>query len=79
MEVYRGFPVKDLQRIFNKIKNKDDWKEPIAVAVPVKEASKYCAAIAFFTATDCEIQRTQLPDYVVLFSIGYRMGPAGDH
>jgi hypothetical protein len=70
-----------LQTAFNQICDEQDWKAPIDATVPWEAANVYMDAISHMTATTakCEQVRIDGQVYARLTSIGYRMGPAGDH
>lgn len=70
-----------LQFAFNQICDKQDWKGPIDCLVPWEAASTYVEAIKWMTATSPECKHVihSGQSYARLTSVGYRMGPAGDH
>lgn len=70
-----------LRTAFSQICDPDDWKAPIDCIVPWASASLYVQAITFMTATNpaCKHVIVKGYDCAHLTSIGYRMGPAGDH
>jgi len=77
---------KEMNRLFNEVRNDSDWRAPIAAWVNAFEAEKYIAAIEYFTATKAKIverrfnsRRGDAGTMVRLVSEGYRNGPAGDH
>ena len=75
--VFDGYRLDELQRAFDAVADPTDWRNPIAARVSLARRDVTLAAIEFYTATkatvafrgrDCLVQ-----------SVGYRMGPAGDH
>ena len=77
------FTVAQLREMFNEIADPKDWRAPIDVNLPGEKILMACAAIEYFTATepavDSVFDATGKVDYGFVSSIGYRMGPAGDH
>lgn len=69
----------ELEAAFNLVANPDDWKAPIYKILPNMgtDVRLIRAAICHFTATIPQIKFGY--DTVVVSSIGYRAGPAGDH
>lgn len=70
-----------LQTAFNQICDPQDWKGPIDCVVPWEAASVYIEAIKYMTATTpvSHVEQMDGQLYAHLTSVGYRMGPAGDH
>lgn len=67
-----------LEAAFNAVQNKVDWKSPISAIITEAKVDVTIEAIEFFTGTKSTL--TKLGDGLVLIqSIGYRAGPAGDH
>jgi hypothetical protein len=74
--------VKLMSETFDKVKNKADWKAPIKVEIQAEDVLLVVQSIAWFTATDCKISMLGYNSFdktVIIESIGYRTGPAGDH
>lgn len=63
---------------FENVQCHKDWKNPIKATVPEGDLQHYVDAIRFFTATDTTVEPS-VPGYVEISSVGYRLGPAGDH
>ena len=71
-----------MQFAFNQVCDPADLKGPIDAMVPWDQANVYMQAITFMTATEPTCERVVGSDrrtYAHLKSVGYRMGPAGDH
>lgn len=70
-----------LRAAFNQVCDPADWKNPVDCIVPWASASVYTEAIAFMTATTPICRHTIVKGYdcARISSVGYRMGPAGDH
>lgn len=76
-----GYDIEDLEEAFSAVADPDDWKAPIESKISIHDLPVTVAAIKFYTAT--------VPTYRfdsegnsgkwIIESIGYRMGPAGDH
>ena len=67
---------------FKMVQNPLDWKAPICASVKGEWVALVVEAIKHFTATVPTITMRQTPAAGITFlveSIGYRMGPAGDH
>lgn len=74
-----GYDPEFLEAIFSRIQDPEDWKNPIAASVPGEMVSVVVAAIKFYTATVPSVTlNTRTMEYTIE-SVGYRMGPAGDH
>ncbi|MGA2260812.1 MAG: hypothetical protein ABSH28_05180 [Acidobacteriota bacterium] len=76
---FKGFRVSDLRILFEKISDPADWRSPIAVTVSGESVLAVCAAIEYFTATTPKVGLDTVTMRYLIESIGYRMGPAGDH
>lgn len=66
---------------FDQICDPADWKGPINALVPWEAASVYVDAVKYMTATE-PMGRHVVKEgvsYCHITSVGYRMGPAGDH
>ena len=74
-----GYTYKELSEIFDKIANSEDWKAPILVSCPGESVIAICEAIKFFTATVPQVTLNPEKMVYVIYSEGYRNGPAGDH
>jgi hypothetical protein len=69
---------KKMSDAFDSVCDPNYWKGPIKAVVPKDKASLVVDAIWFFTAT-CEEPVDNGDGTVTITSIGYAMGPAGDH
>jgi len=76
---YKGYRVKDLEKVFNRLTDPDDWKAPIATRMPGELVNIAVAAIEFYTATVPQIAVDLTTMTYLVTSEGYRAGPAGDH
>lgn len=89
--VYAGFTQQQLQDAWDKIRDKEDWKNQVTAPVAIADLSVTVAAVEFFTATRCVISArpsvmgdsydaSNDPEgCYYLWAAGYRNGPAGDH
>ena len=70
-----------LSQAFDAICDPADWKAPIAAWVSGEGVNLAVAAIQHFTATTPSVAAclNQAPIRYLIESVGYRMGPAGDH
>lgn len=70
-----------LRVAFDQICDPTDWRGPIDALVPWDSANIYVQAVRYMTATVCECRQVKKGGeiYAHLTSVGYRMGPAGDH
>lgn len=76
--VVDGFKVGDMRAMFNRITNPKDWRSPIRAWITQADLRLAERAVEYFTATELTVVRMP-EDQVPVRSIGYRMGPAGDH
>lgn len=74
-----GYDPELLEAIFANIQDPEDWKNPISVSVPGEMVSVAVAAIKFYTATVPTVSLNVGTMEYLIESVGYRMGPAGDH
>lgn len=77
--VHRGFSKTQLDAAFSVVANRADWKAQIAAVVEAASLSVTLAAIEFFTATEGKAELLANTGRYYVTSVGYRMGPAGDH
>jgi hypothetical protein len=85
-EVFDGFPVEELRRLFATICDPADWRGPTRTVVRAGPDSarllrKIRAAVAFMTATSIEIREIVENGHLTAYEVsspGYRQGPAGD-
>lgn len=71
-----------LRTAFDQICDKNDWKAPINARVPWGAANVYMDAVTYMTAAPVEcrmITQDGGQAFAHITSVGYRMGPAGDH
>jgi hypothetical protein len=69
----------ELDAIFSKLHDQNDWKAPIAVWCQGEAIMGICEAIRFFTATEPKVELNVGSMQYLITSEGYRAGPAGDH
>lgn len=74
-KVYKDYTQDQLEAAFNKVSNPKDWKDEINAIIDCSEIDVTVAAIEFFTATKVNVLST--PTQTAIYSVGYRMGPAG--
>jgi len=71
----------ELLKAFNEVVEGQDWRDPICFVI--KDGKDFCLyrkAIENYTATNPLIKPSdQDPKQLIIFSEGYRLGPAGDH
>jgi len=84
IEIYDGYTKEELSSAFDSVKDASDWRSPIRADVPSSKIDVVVAAIRYYTATDPEVSPSVAfgrtwPDRFNISSVGYRMGPAGDH
>ena len=68
-----------LRAVFHVVCDKKDWKAPIRCIVHKDTAPVVQRAVEFMTATTCDVTTADDTGHVLVTSIGYRRGPAGDH
>jgi hypothetical protein len=68
-----------LRAAFSNVCNKDDWKAPINVLVPLRLVGLYQDAIEFMTGVKPTCWLTSDDSTIRLTCVGYRNGPCGDH
>lgn len=77
---YRGgYLISELRAAFEEISDPEDYKGPIDAVIPASKFDLYKNAVIFFTATDFHMVRPVDSERVRVMSVGYRVGPAGDH
>lgn len=74
-----GYTRKQLKHVFDQVCNPADWKGPISAVMTGECVIAAVEAIEFFTATKAEVNLNVETMLYHVSSIGYRMGPAGDH
>ena len=79
-EIVGGFRVCDMEKVFNRMVDPKDWRAPINATIPYRLYDIAAAAVEFFTATTLEVVGSMpITGDLLVKSIGYRAGPAGDH
>lgn len=70
---WNGFDRDELQRAFDGVCDKDNWKNPIDAIVEVQDLSVVCSAIAFFAGgypnvsrETCQYYRVKSPGYYAI-------------
>lgn len=56
MNDYQGFHILDLGPAFDKVKDSEDWRNPIRAVVSAEDLGITIAAIEFFTGTDVIVE-----------------------
>lgn len=79
MENATRFSHEELTRAFNAVTDQDDWRGPISAWVNGEAVLLVVEAVKFFTATVPTVELNQQTMQYLISSVGYRMGPAGDH
>lgn len=74
-----SYTYQQLREAFEKVQNKEHWKNPIEAFIPVSDLDITDKAIRHFTGTDMMVGWTKNDGTIKIWSIGYRNGPAGDH
>jgi len=86
--VYMGYSQQQLRRAFEIVENSEDWRGPINCLVSLTVLHMMGVylrdidfAIRFYTGTIAEFYTNPHGDGDLwrIVSVGYRMGPAGDH
>jgi hypothetical protein len=67
-----------MEGAFHKVCNPKDWKASIRAIINEADRDLVRRAISFFTATDCAFTPSG-DGKLLVTSVGYRVGPAGDH
>lgn len=88
----KDFTIDELSSAFKSIQNITNWRDPIVSVIPEDKRKLVQAAVDYFTATEakfypvynpegnCIIPGNRIiPGFLIVTSIGYRLGPAGDH
>jgi len=73
-----GYTEEELKEAFEAVQDKDDWKAPIRALVAREDLPVTIKAIEHYTATSVYFDG-DYGNFVGIYSVGYRMGPAGDH
>ena len=76
-ELTFGHDVKDLERAFDMVKDKNDWKAPVDAWIRKRDKSIVADAIVFYTGCMPAVVETT-ETYCRIVADGYRMGPCGD-
>jgi hypothetical protein len=78
-----NYTQEQLEAAFQKVQNKEHWKNPINAYIKKDEQAITYAAIVHFTATEPNFYRTdsnpingEESDFVRVLAKGYRLGPA---
>ena len=71
----QNFTQTELDKAFTAVCNPNDWRDKIVAVVDSADLDITVAAIEHFTAT--EVHKSNRGNPVDIYSIGYRMGPAG--
>lgn len=86
MVSFGGFTYDALRTAFESVENKIHWKNPIVSIIPENKKELISVAIEFFTATEAKFSEIRnpetncvIPGFLIVTSVGYRNGPAGDH
>ena len=68
----------ELSKAFDQVKNREDWKGPIAAVIKAENYALYAAAVEFYTATPLVIQESSnvAAGSVYVKAEGYRAGQA---
>ena len=73
-----GFTRGQLKEAFEKVQNKEDWKDEVMGYCSAKDKILIREAVVFFTATEPRFTKIGRNSWRV-YAPGYRLGPAGDH
>jgi len=73
-----GYTEQALKEAFEAVQDKDDWKAPIRALVAREDLGVTIKAIEHYTATNV-YSDGDYGNFVGVYSVGYRNGPAGDH
>lgn len=69
-----------LRAAIDKVTNPNDWRGKIDAVVHLDEVHLVNEAVIFFTATKPTFETVEGDEVAIrVQSIGYRLGPAGDH
>jgi hypothetical protein len=77
--IHDGYTKAELTAAFDKVKNKDHWKNPIDATIPVADVDITAKAITFFTATQPKFFRVGEQGRNAKMRVtapGYYAGPA---
>lgn len=68
-----GYPADELQRIFSKIENKENWKYPVHAIIPKADRDKVNAALIFMTGAGISkaVPVAGNPDQLYIQAPGY--------
>lgn len=81
-ETSYGYTKEQLIAAFDKVKNKEHWKNPIDSFCNSNDVAVTYAAIEYFTGTEAKFDYLGLVDgnhMLKVYADGYRLGPCGDH
>lgn len=74
-----GYRMEQLASAFDRVRDSRDWKAPIRAVIPAEDRSIVEQAVAWFTETVPHFEPVPgVPDRLVVTTVGYRLGPAGD-
>ena len=74
-----GYRLEQLAAAFDRVRDPRDWKAPIRAVIPVVERPLVEKAVLWFTNTIPMFEAAPgTTDHVVVTSLGYRLGTAGD-
>jgi hypothetical protein len=77
-ETGTAFTEAQLDAAFKKVADPSDWRNPIAYAVVDRgEVHVTVSAIGYYTAAPVTVKDLEWNDEYMIFSPGYRLGPAG--
>ena len=77
-ETGTAFTEAQLDAAFKKVADSSDWRNPIAYAVVDRdEVHVTVSAIGYYTAAPVTVKDLEWNDECMIFSPGYRLGPAG--
>ena len=72
------FTEAQLDAAFKKVADPSDWRNPINYAVVDRDdVHVTVCAIQYYTAAPVQVKDLQWNDEYMIFSSGYRLGPAG--
>ena len=74
-----GFRLEQLASAFDRVRHPRDWKAPIRAVIPVADRPAVEEAVLWFTNTNPMFEAAPgATDHLVVTSLGYRLGTAGD-
>lgn len=77
--IYKGYHEYTLKAVFHAVCDSQDWKRPVACTAELTAVGIVVAAIEYYTATVPTVELDNATGVYRITSVGYRMGPAGDH